>query len=319
MDTNEHEERNKKSFWGNNWQWIVSMVMFVVFAGFMIYNTWPQKHPETRELLNGLKQQIPSVIGENTVEQKTTVKSVPVYDAWGRVVTANETSSTTKKSKLPESYVISKENMDKALTAVAYAARTEAQNEYKNNFSILLTILTIFGIAWPVIIALLQFKFNKDELKKIKKARYTAKAAVANAEKIATTLDNEMKKILELEKEVKQNKAEQADGLGNAYEGLGVLYYDEWERWSKLNGQQSADDHLLNNAVYCDFKAVFFFAKANNKKKCLRSIKRIEGKADKLSKKIFVMYDPNVIADCLGADYSKFEKVYNNVCVGDLS
>lgn len=177
MNTNEHEERNKKSFWGNNWQWIVSMVMFVVFAGFMIYNTWPQKHPETQELLNGLKQQMPTIIGENTVEQEITIKSVPVYDAWGRVVTANETSSTTKKSKLPESYVISKENMDKALTAVAYAARTEAQNEYKNNFSILLTILTIFGIAWPVIVAYINYKMNEDKLKEIDDLRKDTKVS----------------------------------------------------------------------------------------------------------------------------------------------
>ena len=192
MNTNEHEERNKKSFWGNNWQWIVSMVMFVVFAGFMIYNTWPQKHPETRELLNGLKQQMPTIIGENTVEQETTIKSVPVYDAWGRVVTANKTSSTTKKSKLPESYVISKENMDKALTAVAYAARTEAQNEYKNNFSILLTILTIFGIAWPVIITVMQsiqFKHEREKLDAISKD-YAEQKHQLNC------LQNELKKQL---------------------------------------------------------------------------------------------------------------------------
>lgn len=145
MSTNGNEEENKKSFWGNNWQWIISMSIFVVFAVFMICNTWPQKHPELHELLNGLKQQ---------------TSSSPT----------NETSTTTKKSELPESYVISKENMDKALTAVAYAARTEAQNEYKNNFSILLTILTIFGIAWPVIMTLVQQKLNEKELEMIKKS-----------------------------------------------------------------------------------------------------------------------------------------------------
>ena len=184
MDMNERKE----SFWARNWQWVVSMILFVVFAGFMIYNTWPQKHPKTQELLNGLKQQIPIIIGEKTVEQQTTAKNVPVYDAWGRVVTAKETSSTTKKINLPESYVISKENMDKALTAVAYAARAEAHNEYKENFSILLTILTVFGIAWPVIIQMLQFKFNEKELEKIEIAKkqaddslQTATSAVKNA------------------------------------------------------------------------------------------------------------------------------------------
>ena len=37
--------------------------------------------------------------------------------------------------------------------------------------------MTIFGIAWPVIIALLQFKFNEQELDKINKAQTDAKDA----------------------------------------------------------------------------------------------------------------------------------------------
>lgn len=234
MNTNEHEERNKKSFWGNNWQWIVSMVMFVVFAGFMIFNTWPQKHPETRELLNGLKQQIPIIIGENTVEQKTTVKSVPVYDAWGRVVTANETSSTTKKSKLPESYVISKENMDKALTAVAYAARTEAQNEYRNNFSILLTILTIFGIAWPVIMTLVQQKLNEKELEMIKKS------VTKDVEEKISLLENKTKDLV--------------DNLAKD------VYIKQGGIMAQITGQMKD----LESKVYCELVTFMFLYNGNS-------------------------------------------------------
>ena len=41
-----------------------------------------------------------------------------------------------------------------------------------------MTILTIFGIAWPVIIGLLQFKFNERELDKINKTQRNANAAL---------------------------------------------------------------------------------------------------------------------------------------------
>lgn len=234
MGTNNHEDENRKSFWKNNWQWIVSMVMFVVFAGFMIYNTWPQKHPETQELLNGLKQQMPTIIGENTVEQETTIKSVPVYDAWGRVVTANKTSSTTKKSKLPESYVISKENMDKALTAVAYAARTEAQNEYKNNFSILLTILTIFGIAWPVIMTLVQQKLNEKELEMIKKS------VTKDVEEKISLLENKTKGLV--------------DNLAKD------VYIKQGGIMIQIAGQMKD----LENKVYCELVAFMFLFQGNS-------------------------------------------------------
>ena len=175
MNTNEHEERNKKSFWGNNWQWFVSMAIFIVFAAILIYNTMPQKQPDLQDLLDGLKKQTTTAKSPHIVKHETTTsRNVPLCDIWGRVVTQSvtttETSSTTKTSNLPESYVYSKEDMDKILTTVALTARKDALDEYKENFSILLAILAVFGIAWPAIVAILQFRFNEREIKKIQNA-----------------------------------------------------------------------------------------------------------------------------------------------------
>ena len=100
---------------------------------------------------------------------------------------------------------------------------------------------------------------------------------------------------------------------------MAVLYFDEWSHRSKQEDNKKTVAHLIKNAIYCDFQAVFQFAKANNKKQCLRSIARIKGKADKLENKLIVLYDINIIADCLGSEYSKFEDVYNAVCEGTLS
>ena len=46
-----------------------------------------------------------------------------------------------------------------------YRGRKDAQKEFDKNFTTLLTIITIFGIAWPVIVQMLQLKFSEKELK----------------------------------------------------------------------------------------------------------------------------------------------------------
>ena len=171
MDMNERKE----SFWARNWQWFVSLGIFSIFAAILIYNTMPQKQPELQDLLDGLKKQTTTAQSPHIVKHETTTsRNVPLCDIWGRVVTQSvtttETSSTTKTSNLPESYVYSKEDMDKILTTVALTARKDALDEYKENFSILLAILAVFGIAWPAIVAILQFRFNEGEIKKIQNA-----------------------------------------------------------------------------------------------------------------------------------------------------
>lgn len=67
-----------------------------------------------------------------------------------------------------------KDAIDKVLQTTAekafYQGRKDAQNEFDKNFTTLLTILTIFGIAWPVIMTLVQQKLNEKELEMIKKS-----------------------------------------------------------------------------------------------------------------------------------------------------
>lgn len=189
MDMNERKE----SFWARNWQWFVSIVVFIAFVAFailLIYCTWPQKQPDLQDLLDSLKKQTTTAKSPHIVKHETTTsRNVPLCDISGRVVTQSvtttETSSTTKTSNLPESYVVSQEDMDKILTTVALTARKDALDEYKENFSILLAILAVFGIAWPAIVAILQLRFNEGELKKIQEANDAArnmKTQMANIE-----------------------------------------------------------------------------------------------------------------------------------------
>ena len=91
------------------------------------------------------------------------------------------TTIATGKTVVDNNITISKDDFDVAMQKVAYAARQEAQNEYDKNFSILLTMLTIFGIAWPVVIAMLQFKFNEKELDEIQQSCKNSKCAISKA------------------------------------------------------------------------------------------------------------------------------------------
>ena len=122
--------------------WGVPVAILAVFAFMLIRNTWPQKVKD-------------SVITINVVEAK------------GKT-TGDEVQ-------------ISKSALKDSLQQSAYAARREAQNEYDRNFSTLLTILTIFGIAWPLIVAFAQYKFNEKQLDKIQHAETAAQDSVTKA------------------------------------------------------------------------------------------------------------------------------------------
>ena len=77
--------------------------------------------------------------------------------------------------------VSEKANIKLELSEALLAMEARAAAAYNEKFATLLTILTIFGIAWPVIIALLQSKFNESELKKIENAQSNAAESLIQA------------------------------------------------------------------------------------------------------------------------------------------
>lgn len=67
------------------------------------------------------------------------------------------------------------------LSEALLTMEARASAAYNEKFATLLTILTIFGVAWPVIVGLLQFKFNENELRKIEKAGEDAEKSLLQA------------------------------------------------------------------------------------------------------------------------------------------
>lgn len=127
-----------------------------------------------------------------------------------------------------------KAEIKKELAEALIEVENRAVAAYNEKFTILLTVLTIFGIAWPLVVAILQLRFNEGELKKIREAE--EKATTANE------LANDMKKSMDdfegrlnvvftgqlnaqnSSSEMEQMKKDLYDDLQLIYAGLGAGY-----------------------------------------------------------------------------------------------
>lgn len=82
------------------------------------------------------------------------------------------------------------------LSEALLTMEARAAAAYNEKFATLLTILTIFGVAWPVIVGLLQFKFNENELRKIEKAGEDAKKSLQQASEAQKKADEVYERII---------------------------------------------------------------------------------------------------------------------------
>ena len=82
------------------------------------------------------------------------------------------------------------------LSEALLTMEARATAAYNEKFATLLTILTIFGVAWPVIVGLLQFKFNENELRKIEKAGEDAKKSLQQASEAQKKADEVYERII---------------------------------------------------------------------------------------------------------------------------
>lgn len=169
--------------------WAIPVALLAWFTYTLIQNTKPQVQDKTQEISITVNFNNKPVEGTETVE---TTRQVPVACPFSGKTKTSEVKTVVKTTKSEPSerrVVITEDAFKETMQQVAYTARQEAQNEYDKNFATLLTILTIFGIAWPVIIALLQFKFNENELSKVKQAQDDAKKALNDSQALQNKVE----------------------------------------------------------------------------------------------------------------------------------
>lgn len=121
-------------------------------------------------------------------QQKECIASLDNFISLGAVELAVEKSveSHLEWKGIPECYIIKRDDYEKALKDIALASRQEVSEEYHKSFSILITILTIFGIGFPIIIALVQHSFNDRDLDKIENTATKADEAIKQVNSIKT-------------------------------------------------------------------------------------------------------------------------------------
>ena len=170
--------------------WAIPVLLLAWFAYTLIQNTKTQPQEKNQEIQITVNFNNKPVEGTETVE---TTRKVPVTCPFSGETKTSEVKTVVKTTKAEPSerrVVISEDAFKETMQQVAYTARQEAQNEYDKNFTTLLTILTIFGIAWPVIIGFAQYKFNESELNKIKQAQDDAQTAIKKAFKVIQELSS---------------------------------------------------------------------------------------------------------------------------------
>lgn len=180
---------------------IIVGLLFIVFAGLLIYNTWPR---ETEKCL----------ITINISEKKNKASGGEIQ--------------------------MSQKELENALLRSAYTARKDAQEEYDKNFSTLLFILTIFGIAWPVLVALIQYQFNEKKLDEISTAKANSESA--------------MKENKNLRQEVYYTIAE------NYY--LNAMFWGNKMAQARKDGDNSAELHSKKCCTKAFIKTIYYYAKS---------------------------------------------------------
>ena len=113
-----------------------------------------------------------------------------------------------------------KANVKLELSEALLAMEERAAAVYNEKFATLLTILTIFGIAWPVMIALLQFKFSEKEQEKVEKAKDDAEESFKQASEAKDNAAESLKQASEAREKADESLKQSSEAREKADESL---------------------------------------------------------------------------------------------------
>ena len=220
--------------------WVIPVALLAWFAYTLIQNTKTQPQEKNQEIQITVNFNNKPDFGTETVE---TIRQVPVACPFSGERKTSEAKTIVKKTQSEPSerrVVITEDAFKETMQRVAYKAHKEAQKEYDKSFSTLLTILTIFGIAWPAIIALLQFKINEK--------------AQENAQKSLEQSEGMVKSLIVFQKELYHLAAENY-----------LLNACFWNRESQIGKQQNNLETEINGircSIRAYIKTIYYYAKA---------------------------------------------------------
>lgn len=157
-----------------------------------------------------------------------------------------------------------KAEIKKELAEALIEVENRAVAAYNEKFTILLTVLTIFGIAWPLVVAILQLRFNEGELKKIKEAEEKANAAntsVGQFDKKIGSFENRMNNLFEAQINM-QNTTQELEALKhNLYDDLQLIYVGLGAAYIALSKQSDQNHKFIPAAMRMYLEQARYFCK----------------------------------------------------------
>ena len=189
--------------------WIITGIcsLALLIGGLFVYRTfWPNSYP--KEIRMDVR-----VDGEETSKRLPLNTFLWIWPDIQVDLGASVSEETKAKIKLE-------------LSEALLAMEARAAAAYNEKFATLLTILTIFGIAWPVMIALLQFKFSEKELEKIEKAQDKAEESLSRASDAGEKAEDCLKRTQEAQEKIEKISQEAKTLQAISYRVFSQQYYD---------------------------------------------------------------------------------------------
>ena len=128
----------------------------------------------------------------------------------------------------------------KELAEALVAVEARAASEYNDKFITLLTVLALFGIAWPLVVAFAQYKFNERELDKIQVAEKNASEAQTKAKESSNNANEASIRAAEALGNADQALANANEACANATQAIDKATAATGDATSALNKANEA-------------------------------------------------------------------------------
>ena len=206
----------------------------------------------------------------------------------------------------------------KELAEALIEVENRAVAAYNEKFTILLTVLTIFGIAWPLVVAILQLRFNEGELKKIKEAEEKANAAnelANNMKKSVEEFEGRMNAAftaqLDIQNAFQSSSQEMEQMKRGVYDDLQVIYASLGTAYIALSIQLNQNYKIIVVAMRMYLEQAKYLCKIGaNIDETINSVFKIYEKY----KSDIEQYKNEVKAFCIGIEWKTLKESCSQEC-----
>ena len=211
-----------------------------------------------------------------------------------------------------------KAEIKKELAEALIEVENRAVAAYNEKFMILLTVLTIFGIAWPLVVAILQLRFNEGELKKITAAEEKANVANELANNMKKTMDEFAGRMntsftaqLDIQNIIQNSSQEMEQMKNGLYNDFQVIYASLGTAYIALAIQLNQNCKIIVVAMRMYLEQAKYFCKTGeNIDETIKSVSQIYEK----HKSDIKLHKNDVKSLCVGVEWATLKENCSQEC-----